>query len=132
MKASVPESSYPLLIVIHSRGEDFYMQYLGSLDDAEDAEPFIGTVEVPDSLQCERCSICGPGAARFLDLLEEDMKERFALVEKCTEPDLTAVCKLAGILHSEADDIHHDCAIEPYYMTLSQAQINFEKREGRV
>jgi tRNA threonylcarbamoyladenosine biosynthesis protein TsaB len=132
LKATVSDSSYPLLIVIHSRGVDFYIQYLGSAAEAENAEPFIGTVEISDSLQCERCSICGPGAARFLELLEENMKDRFEMLEGCTEPDLTAVCQLADTLHSEGNDSNDDYMIEPYYMTLSQAQINFEKREGRV
>lgn len=132
MRASVSDPSYPVLIVIHSRGEDFYMQYLGSPDDAEGSGPFIGTIDLSGSLPCKRCSICGPGAARFLELSDEDTRERFVLVEKCTDADMKAVCELAETLYAEGSDKRDDYVIEPYYMTLSQAQLNFEKREGRV
>jgi tRNA threonylcarbamoyl adenosine modification protein YeaZ len=132
MRASLPDSLYPVLIAIHSRGDDFYMQYLSSPDAAESARPFIGTVESLAGLPADRCRVCGPGAAKLLDLLNENQDRFEPAGGAFDEPDMEAVCHKAEKLAPECRQTGGDYKIEPYYMTLSQAQINFESRERRL
>lgn len=133
MRASVPDSMYPLLIAIHSRGDEFYMQYLASPDRIEDSKPFMGSVESLSSLPSDRCNVCGPGTVRLIELMNSAQKEHFESAgSDYIEPDMSAVCKVAGELFTKREPAPDDYMIEPYYMTLSQAQINFESRERRL
>jgi tRNA threonylcarbamoyladenosine biosynthesis protein TsaB len=133
MRASVPDSMNPLLIAIHSRGEDFYMQYLTSRDRTEDSKPFMASVEALSSLPSDRCNVCGPGTAKLIELMSSAQKRQFKSAgNDYFEPDMSAVCKVAGELFTKRENAPDDYKIEPYYMTLSQAQINFESRERRL
>jgi tRNA threonylcarbamoyl adenosine modification protein YeaZ len=133
MKASVPDSMYPLLIAIHSRGEDFYMQYLESACGTEDSKPFMGLVKSLSSLPTDRCSVCGPGTENLIGLMDDARKGQFESAgSDYFEPDMRAVCRLADELFSDRETASDDYRIEPYYMTLSQAQINFEGRGRRL
>ena len=133
MKASVPDTMYPLLIVIHSRGDDFYMQYLAASATTEDAAPFVGSTDSLGDLPSDKCTLCGPGSERLSDMLSDDGKNRFQSAgSDYSEPDMIAVCTVAARLFSERAEPRDDYKIEPYYMTLSQAQINFEQRERRL
>lgn len=133
MRASVPDSMYPLLIAIHSRGDEFYMQYLASPDRIEDSKPFMGSVESLSSLPSGHCNVCGPGTVKLIELMDGTQKEHFESAgNDYIEPDMSAVCKVAGELFTKRETAQDDYMIEPYYMTLSQAQINFESRERRL
>jgi tRNA A37 threonylcarbamoyladenosine modification protein TsaB len=133
MRASVPDTICPLLIVIHSRGEDFYMQYLESRDSDHVSEPFIGSVESLVDLPAVRCKVCGPGAQRLLELLHNSDRDGYESASAdYLEPDMEAVCTTALKLFCEREVAVDDYRIEPFYMTLSQAQINFESRERRL
>jgi hypothetical protein len=48
------------------------------------------------------------------------------------EPDMGEVCLAAAELSRRPDEARDDYRIEPFYMTLSQAQIKFENRERRL
>jgi tRNA threonylcarbamoyl adenosine modification protein YeaZ len=133
MRASVPDSMYPLLTAIHSRGEDFYMQYLESPDITEDSKSFMGSVESLSSLPTDRCSVCGPGTVKLIELMNSEQKEQFKSAgNDHFEPDMCLVCKVADEIFAKRETAPDDYKIEPYYMTLSQAQINFERRERRL
>ena len=133
MRASVPDSVYPLLIVVHSRGKDFYMQYLGSADSSIVPEPFVGSTDSGTNLPEGGCRVCGSGARSFLALRHGSGLDGYELAGPgFLEPDMIAVCSTAAALFSERDAPACDYGIEPYYMTLSQAQVRFESRERRT
>ncbi len=133
MRASVPDSIYPLVIVIHSRGDDFYMQYLESPESARDSEAFVGSIDSLADLPQSGFNVCGPGSQRLLELVRETGRHGFEPAgTDFLEPDMKAVCMTASKLFSEREGAADDYRIEPYYMTLSQAQINFKSSERRL
>lgn len=136
MRESVPDSMRPLLIVIHSRGFDFYMRYLAGSDATGatvDDAPFIGSAQSLRRLPGDECFLCGPGSVLLLDMIANERRTRFRSAgSEYAEPDMVAVCREASRLYSGRSRGDDDYRIEPYYMTLSQAQINFEQGERRL
>ncbi len=129
MRASIPESAFPTLITIHSRAEEFYYQIAESRESY--SEPFVGPVEVAQQEVDAEMTVAGPGADRFMRLIGTDKS-----FSRC-DPDLEAcnmisVCREAKTMYDCDGSLADSRRAEPYYMTLSQAQLNFENRERRI
>jgi tRNA threonylcarbamoyladenosine biosynthesis protein TsaB len=129
MRVSIPETGFPALITIHSRAEEFYYQIAGSPEDF--SEPFVGPVETAREQAGTGMVVVGPGADRFTKLQGSDSEfSRCAPeLEAC---DMISVCREAKKMYDCDGSLADSRRVEPFYMTLSQAQINFEKRERRI
>ena len=133
MRASVPKSLYPLLVVILSRGKEFYAQYAASPDEKNLFDPIVGSVDSVADLPDAECRVCGPGSAAFFEQLEDKRKDQFKPSGKeFFVPDMTVVCKKAESLYADRNDRLENYRIEPYYMTLSQAELKFKSRERKI
>lgn len=128
MRASLAGATYPLLVAVHSRGDEFYLQHYASLNSV--TEPFVGRIDSVVAQISEGCLVCGSGAEKFVELAASTIGDRLELAEPILRaPDLISVCREAERLFGGGAHYRYD--IEPYYMTLSQAEINFEIRENR-
>ncbi|MFH1894259.1 MAG: tRNA (adenosine(37)-N6)-threonylcarbamoyltransferase complex dimerization subunit type 1 TsaB [Candidatus Zixiibacteriota bacterium] len=128
MRASLVDVTYPLLVAIHSRGDEFYLQFYSSSGDA--AEPYVGGVDSIVGQVSGDCLVCGSGAEKFVELAATVIRDRFrpAPLELRT-PNLISVCREAERTFDGKANSDYDA--EPYYMTLSQAEINFENNKNR-
>ena len=126
MRTGLPAELYPVLIAIHSRGDEFYMQYLLAVDDCS-SEPFIGEMQSALDAVAEDCTVCGSGAERFMNIAGDNTGFRLSSPEH-RAADMIAVCREAERRYSARPDGTLEYAVEPYYMTLSQAELKFRQR----
>jgi tRNA threonylcarbamoyladenosine biosynthesis protein TsaB len=128
MMATLGNVDSPYLLAIHSRGEEFYLQY--SESPGHQTNPSVGRVEsILESLR-EDCLVCGSGAERFVRLAEKAGNATLRLAPTDLRvPDMIAVCREAEELHMSNANPSYE--IEPYYMTLSQAEIKFDRNANR-
>lgn len=131
IRSSVPSDRFPVLIVIYSRAEEFYFQTANSPDNYSD--PFIGGLDDAVERVESKIAVVGPGAERFMNLpgCGDSGKFRFS-GDSLAECDMISVCREAKMMYDYNSKLADKRSVEPYYMTLSQAQINFGERERRL
>lgn len=129
IRASVPGGVFPVLITIHSRAEEFYYQIAESRESY--SEPFVGSIEAAMQRAGSEMTVAGPGTDRFMRLIGADagFVRCDSELEAC---DMISVCREAKKIYDSDGSLADSRRVEPYYMTLSQAQINFENRERRI
>jgi len=128
MRASLADENYPLLVAVHSRRDEFYLQLYSSSGNV--GEPFVGGIDLIEGQVSGDCYVCGSGAEKFVELAASVASDRFKpAAPELRAPNLISVCREAERMFDGKADSDYD--VEPYYMTLSQAEINFENNENR-
>lgn len=131
MRVSIPPKSYPALIVIYARAEEFYFQIAHAREDY--SEPFVGEWKNAAERLKSEVAVVGPGAERLMKICGSENSELLKwdgiVLSGC---DMISVCREAKKMYDCDGESADNRRIEPFYMTLSQAQINFEKRERRL
>ncbi len=130
VRLGLPDELYPVLIAIHSRSDEFYMQYLPAPDDLA-SEPFVGDVQAVSDIVADECTVCGSGAERFVEIAGNPARFRLSNSEHRVA-NMVAVCREAERLYLIRNNKTGDYVVEPYYMTLSQAELKFKQRGKQV
>jgi len=118
------------LIVVHSRGTEFYTMLVRG---GKAVGPKVCGLREALKLVDRECEVCGPGATELLRQAEEmdgDLPRLSA--DYLLSCDMIMVCRLAESKYRSDPAAADRLEIEPFYMTLSQAQINFERSAGKA
>lgn len=133
VRSSIPADILPAVIVVHSRRDEFYALHLPRSTECKREEPFVATANQIAGKFPPGTKLCGPGAALFSSSVSDEPGSRLELAsDECFMPDMSAVCRSAVALFSERNEKVSSFDIEPFYMTLSQAEIKFESRRKGI
>ncbi len=124
------DGTSPALIVVHSRGAEFHTMLVR---DGIAIGPRVQRLREALKMVSDETLICGPGAVEFVRQgTAIDGKAFRCAPSELLQCDMLAVCALAEKAYRSDPGKADKLEIEPFYMTLSQAQINFERDTSRT